>query len=534
MFRSYDTYRLDIFGNENTHRTPSEKSRRSTVGKNETKKSSVKTLSSRTPVNVNYVSFGEMMNQRREEASRSILVEIEGIKESGGLKHFLERIGPVNNYFLYRNSGKNFVLAEFKNIATKDKVVKNAYHSKDPLSIPVTSPYLYFYNSEKKFTNSSPDCTEHVECDENKILLELADLKCSDNDRLRTEMNHLKNKLEISDLSTRLRFLTCHQLDDALAGLFSGVRALPFGSSVTGFGRNSGDLDIYLQFNRNIDLKKNNNSLLYFHHKTRMRDTNVLLKLIGDLISVMLPGCAKVISILTARVPIIKYQQRYTNLECDLNISCPAGVDFTHMLWIMKHWDKRVAPLAYTLMTWFSHNKICPTKPGPHITNFSMMFLIVFFLQNQNILPSLHLFQSLPDTTITQSIDPDADLFFPDLRKVQTDMLPEQKINDLDVDSLLLKFFEFYSNFNFETTRIAIYRGVAMPKKSRSPLEIENPANPDLNVSKNVTKEGLLVFKKAVNEALATLGKKDYKSISLLDLLPQSSRSDSRSKDKKK
>lgn len=47
-----------------------------------------------------------MMELRREEARRSILVEIEGIGDSGGLKKFCESYGPVNKCYMYRNSGK--------------------------------------------------------------------------------------------------------------------------------------------------------------------------------------------------------------------------------------------------------------------------------------------------------------------------------------------------------------------------------------------------------------------------------------------
>lgn len=64
------------------------------------------------------------------------------------------------------------------------------------------------------------------------------------------EMNHFYKRSKISDLSLRLRYFTCHQLDLALQGLFRDVKALPFGSSVSGFGRNSGDLDIYLHFKK--------------------------------------------------------------------------------------------------------------------------------------------------------------------------------------------------------------------------------------------------------------------------------------------
>lgn len=55
------------------------------------------------------------------------------------------------------------------------------------------------------------------------------------------------------------------------------------------------------------------------------------------------------------------------------------------------------------------------------------------------------------------------------------------------IDSLLVKFFKFYSNFSFEKNKISIYHGKPMPKVTRSCLEIENPTNSSLNVAKNVS-----------------------------------------------
>lgn len=42
---------------------------------------------------------------------------------------------------------------------------------------------------------------------------------------------------------------------------------------------------------------------------------------IGDLLQLFLPGCAQVRRILQARVPIIKYHQQFTDVECDLSMS---------------------------------------------------------------------------------------------------------------------------------------------------------------------------------------------------------------------
>lgn len=45
------------------------------------------------------------------------------------------------------------------------------------------------------------------------------------------------------------------------------------------------------------------------------------MEAVGDLLQLFLPGCAQVRRILQARVPIIKYHQQLTDVECDLSMS---------------------------------------------------------------------------------------------------------------------------------------------------------------------------------------------------------------------
>lgn len=45
------------------------------------------------------------------------------------------------------------------------------------------------------------------------------------------------------------------------------------------------------------------------------------MEAIGDLLQLFLPGCSQVRRILQARVPIIKYYQQLTDIECDLSMS---------------------------------------------------------------------------------------------------------------------------------------------------------------------------------------------------------------------
>lgn len=73
------------------------------------------------------------------------------------------------------------------------------------------------------------------------------------------------------------------------------------------------------------NFKEKPSSRLIYHCKAALgseRSTGQRnMETIGDLINLFLPGCSQVRRILQARVPIIKYHQQLTNVECDLSMS---------------------------------------------------------------------------------------------------------------------------------------------------------------------------------------------------------------------
>lgn len=62
-------------------------------------------------------------------------------------------------------------------------------------------------------------------------------------------MIKLYDYTKLSDVGVRLRFLVARQIESALTGLFPQVVALPFGSSVNGYGKMGCDLDVVLRLN---------------------------------------------------------------------------------------------------------------------------------------------------------------------------------------------------------------------------------------------------------------------------------------------
>jgi len=74
---------------------------------------------------------------------------------------------------------------------------------------------------------------------------------------------YLRN-VEACDVTTRLHFITCVQIERIFLGAYPKVRVIPFGSSVNGFGRKGSDLDVCLLLNHKLTFSRNGSKVCIF------------------------------------------------------------------------------------------------------------------------------------------------------------------------------------------------------------------------------------------------------------------------------
>ncbi|CAH1957481.1 unnamed protein product [Acanthoscelides obtectus] len=196
-------------------------------------------------------------------------------------------------------------------------------------------------------------------------------------------MKLLYSLTKLNYLGSRLRYLTVLQIDNMVSGMFPHAQAYPFGSSVNGYGKMGCDLDLVLRL---VDKKSSEESRLMFHCKVSNgseRSTNQRhIEAFGDMIHLFLPGCVQVRRIVQARIPIIKYHQQLTDVECDLSIGNMSGVYMSEFLYLMGEIDQRVKPLVFTVRKWAELVGITNSSPGRWITNFSLTLMVLAFLQS--------------------------------------------------------------------------------------------------------------------------------------------------------
>lgn len=268
-----------------------------------------------------FVPFHQLLASRREEALRSIIVQVKNENSSRDLLSYCSNFGALKDAFYYSvsqgDSRNNFILVEFENAAHAQAALCKSSHSSKECIVPVQSPFLWFRSDLRppQVKSDLPDLkVQPIAPPSDSELLK----SFSQTNSFSEDVILLYNSLKLSDLATRLRFICALQLENAFKGMFPSSKVLPFGSSVNGFGKINSDLDLIHELHTQCT-----DSRLVFHSKslfgTSKAHNQRHLETIADVVQYFLPGCTNTRRILRARVPIIRYKQEITGIVANVN-----------------------------------------------------------------------------------------------------------------------------------------------------------------------------------------------------------------------
>ncbi|KAG5311863.1 PAPD1 protein, partial [Pseudoatta argentina] len=427
--------------------------------------------------------------KRRNQACRSLLIQVYSSKSHNDLHNYCSQFGDISSMHHYHiNNQQNYILIEFKDIVSIKEIMLSASFTKGDI-MSIKSSVLWFRkgqiitpqknNQRKVSLFVQNDCTLPNENEKAKLLYNAKSIS--------GQIIILYEMMKLTDLEVRLRFHTAHHLEQYFSKLFENIKILPFGSSMNGFGRKRCDLDLVLI----PDTEEHNvTSRLVFHSKfinnSDRYETKEFLGILANSMQYFIPGIFNVRRILEARVPIIKFYYNYTQTECDLSATNMTAIYMTELLNLYGEMDWRIRPLVITIRAWAKNQELTFDVPGQWITNFPLTLLVLFFLQQKKILPSLKMLKLHSTSNDVRCTENGVDCtFLRDINKLPPDY--KYKINQDSLETLLYDFFEFYSTFDFQTYGICIREGVQIRKPSRSALHITNPLETTLNVSKNVS-----------------------------------------------
>uniref|UniRef100_A0A1Y1L842 Uncharacterized protein n=1 Tax=Photinus pyralis TaxID=7054 RepID=A0A1Y1L842_PHOPY len=194
------------------------------------------------------LTFNETLNYRRNQAKRSILVQVQSMESYKELYSYISTLGNVHEMLHYVTSTDqlHFIIVEFDNEEQVSNIIQNSSHINSGESFPIHSNFLWFKATNRK--NSKLKIPKNFKLGmENGNQIPSKNEICNlllGQDNTNHQIQTLHDVTKLNDVATRLRFLTTRQVELSVAGMFPNAVAYPFGSSVNGFGKMGCDLDI--------------------------------------------------------------------------------------------------------------------------------------------------------------------------------------------------------------------------------------------------------------------------------------------------
>lgn len=196
------------------------------------------------------INFDEMVETRRTQAKRSILVQVQSEKSFTELHKYCSQYGKIIGGHHYVLTDREFVLIEFDSEVEAQQAMKNSSFE-DSTGFCVQSPFLWFRAAQngsvaKDSKHVSDKLTVTDGCrpvDYSKINETMLGAES-----LSDQIGIMFRSTRLDDLGIRMRFLAARQVEESISGIFPSAKASIFGSSVNGYGKLGCDLDVILQF----------------------------------------------------------------------------------------------------------------------------------------------------------------------------------------------------------------------------------------------------------------------------------------------
>lgn len=153
-----------------------------------------------------------------------------------------------------------------------------------------------------------------------------------------------------------------------------------------------------------------------------------------------------------ARVPILKCYHVKTGYHCDLNFSDSLGVLNSPILGHLITFDSRIYVLATIIKYWMKVHDCSGTN---RITNYAVLWMLIYYLQSipDPIVPPITEFQRYVREYTVHFFNFAFDYNY-----------PNNTTNRQRTSELLLGFFQFFKDFDFETQLICPLHGRSFPK----------------------------------------------------------------------
>ncbi|XP_049548634.1 filaggrin-like [Anopheles darlingi] len=215
------------------------------------------------------------------------------------------------------------------------------------------------------------------------------------------------------------------------------------GSTISGFGANSSDVDMCLVARSGPSYCDPRTEALYN------------LSLVKDYFMNMPSSSFEQFSLIQAKVPILRFQDSKHGIEVDLNFNNCVGIRNTHLLNCYSQMDWRVRPLVLVVKLWAQHHNINDAK-NMTISSYSLVLMVIHFLQYGVSVPVLPCLHALYPEKFVKIIDINSIEMIERIEPYQTE-------NKETLGELLLHFLEYYTHFDYARFAISVRTASIIP-----------------------------------------------------------------------
>lgn len=213
-------------------------------------------------------------------------------------------------------------------------------------------------------------------------------------------------------------------------------KVLIFGSTLTGLDFHGSDLDFYIQLKT---------------QPVGEDETRITINKVAKLSRFLHSSDFMLIcTIQNARVPLIRLLHRKSKITCDVNFSSQFGYYNSYFIGHVIGYDRRIRDLAVILKLWSKSYKLASQMI---ITNYCLMMLMIFYLQNLNT-PMLDKIINVQKTRSPMVLDSHKKWNF-----YFNDSINKSKSNCQTLRELLVGFFEFYSKLSPKDHVVSLLTG---------------------------------------------------------------------------
>ncbi|XP_042731319.1 poly(A) RNA polymerase GLD2 isoform X1 [Lagopus leucura] len=233
------------------------------------------------------------------------------------------------------------------------------------------------------------------------------------------------------------------ELQREIQRIFPCSRLFLVGSSLNGFGTRTSDGDLCLVVKEEP-----------VNQKTEARH---ILSLVQKLFSTKLSSYIERPQLIRAKVPIVKFRDKVSCVEFDLNVNNIVGIRNTFLLRTYAYVEKRVRPLVLVVKKWASFHDINDASRGT-LSSYSLVLMVLHYLQTlpEPILPSLQ--KNYPE-----SFDPTMQLHL--VHQAPCTIPPYLSKNESSLGELLIGFFKYYATeFDWSHQMISVREAKAIPR----------------------------------------------------------------------